>query len=135
LKRRNPKFVIAGADVIAHVCLPKPLCLEKYNTNPRLGCFLLFHQGTIIGTGKVLSVHKPISPKEVRFFCSNWPNSFVYLDSPLIDALSCFFIMYISNHPVIKMVPMDLMCCIAQQIIPLYYFKCYKATNKLFENL
>jgi len=128
LKKRKPRFATGGAIVVAHLCAVKPFCLEKFDVNERLGHFTLFQDGTIVGHGKVLSVHKPISHKEIRSFCSNWPESFTYLDTLLMDDLACFFIIYQSRHPVLKMVPTELMSYIARNVINLYYMKIYHNT-------
>jgi len=119
---------LGGSIIVAHLCAVKPFCLEKYDVNERLGHFTLFHDSTIIGYGKVISVHKPISYKEIYSLSLNWPYSFTYLDTLLMDDLMCFFMIYLSRHPVLQMVPTELMSYIAQNVITVYYLKFYHKT-------
>jgi len=127
LIKKRPKYVISGrSEIIAHLSLAKPLCFEKFSDNPRLGYFILYREGIVIGTGKILSVHKPVSVKEVRKFSASWPFSFNQLDITLTDRIQCFYLMYLSNECVVQTIPHELMHCIAQNIILLYYFVYYK---------
>jgi len=129
LKKRKPTFVLGGSIVVAHLCAVKPFCFEIYDENERLGHFTLVHEGTIIGYGNVISVHKPISNKEIHSLSLNWPDSFTYLDTPLMDDLLCLFLIYhISRHSVLQMVPTELMRYIAQNVITVYYLKFYHKT-------
>jgi len=128
VKKRNPKFVLGGSIVVAHMCAIKPFCLEKFKVNKRLGHFTIVNLGDTIGFGKVISVHKPMTRKEIQSLTSNWPNSFIYLDTLLMDDILCFFMMYLSKNPILQMLPIELMGYIAKSVITVYYLEYYSKT-------
>jgi len=57
--KKLPKFVQAGAVVVAHLTIPKAICMEKYEESPQLGRFTLRDEGKTIAFGKIIATRAP----------------------------------------------------------------------------
>jgi len=62
--KKNPPFVKDKDNVIAHLTLAKPVCVEKYENFAQLGRFTLRDEGITIGFGKILATHAPVAVKK-----------------------------------------------------------------------